>query len=142
MYLLNGYIRFIDENGVPLFSPPWGSLAAVDLNEGSVKWKVPLGEYPELAAQGIRDTGTRNFGGAAAAAGGVIFVGATADEKFRAFDTETGETLWEYQLPYGGYATPSIYEIEGKQYVVICAAGGRKVGTPSGDAIIAFALPE
>lgn len=142
VYLLNGYVRFIDEKGIPLYSPPWGSLAAVDLNEGSVKWKVPLGEYPELAAKGIRNTGTRNFGGAAATAGGVVFVGATADEKFRAFDTETGEILWEYQLPYGGYATPSIYEIEGKQYVVICAAGGRKVGTPSGDAIIAFALPE
>lgn len=142
VYLLNGYVRFIDENGMPLFSPPWGSLAAIDLNEGAVKWKVPLGEYPELVAKGIRNTGTRNFGGAAATAGGLVFVGATADEKFRAFDTETGEMLWEYQLPYGGYATPSVFEIEGRQYVVVCAAGGTKVGTPSGDAVIAFALPE
>jgi len=142
VYLLDGYRRFVDEKGVPNFKPPWGSLAAVDLNDGTIKWKRPLGEYPELAKQGFTNTGTRNFGGSVATAGGLVFVGATADEKFRAFDTETGEMLWEYQLPFGGYATPSVYEIDGRQYIVICAGGGKKVGTPSGDAVIAFTLPE
>lgn len=143
VYLLEGYIRFIDDDGMPLFSPPYGSLAAVDLNDGSIKWKTPLGEYPELVKMGIRNTGTRNFGGAVATRGGVIFIGATADEKFRAFDTETGEALWEFKLPFGGYATPSTYEIDGKQYVVICAGGGQKVArTKSGDFVYAFALPD
>lgn len=142
VYLFNGYKRFADENGIPGVKPPWGSLAAVDLNDGSIKWKRPLGEYPELAKKGFTNTGTRNFGGSVATAGGLVFVGATADEKFRAFDSETGEVLWEYQLPYGGYATPSVYAIGGRQYVVICAGGGKKVGTPSGDVVMAFALPE
>jgi len=144
VYLLNGYIRMIDEaDGLPLYTPPYGSLAAVDLSDGTVKWKRPLGEYPELVEMGIRNTGTRNFGGAVATAGGVIFIGATADEKFRAYDTETGDVLWQFQLPFGGYATPSVYEIDGRQYVVVCAGGGQKVHrTASGDAVYAFALPD
>ncbi len=143
VYLMGGYKRLIDETGMPLFSPPYGNLVAVDLNEGTIKWKRPLGEYPLFVEQGLRNTGTRNFGGSVATAGGVVFVGATADEKFRAFDSETGEQLWEFQLPYGGYATPSVYEIDGRQYVVICAGGGQKVApTASGDAVYAFALPE
>ena len=141
---MDGYKRMIDEeDGLPLFSPPYGSLVAVDLNDGTIKWKQPLGEYPELVNLGMRNTGTRNFGGAVATAGGIVFIGATADEKFRAFDTETGEVLWEFQLPYGGYATPSVYEVGGRQFIVVCAGGGQKVHrTASGDLVYAFALPK
>ena len=144
VYLMDGYKRMIDEeDGLPLFSPPYGSLVAVDLNDGTIKWKQPLGEYPELVKLGMRNTGTRNFGGAVATAGGLVFIGATADEKFRAFDTETGEVLWEFQLPYGGYATPSVYEVGGRQFIVVCAGGGQKVHrTASGDLVYAFALPK
>src|SRR6185436_6324540 len=117
-------------------------LSAVDLVKGEILWKVPLGEYPELVARGIRNTGTPNYGGAVATAGGLIFIAATADEKLRAFEKHSGRLLWEYQLPAGGYATPSIFMLDGRQYVVIAAGGGGKNATRSGDAILAFALPE
>ena len=91
-----------------------GTLNAVHLLTGEIRWKVPLGDYPQLVAKGIRDTGTMNFGGAVATAGGVIFVAATADEKFRAFEKHSGRVLWEYQLPARGYATPSVYQVDGK----------------------------
>ncbi len=103
---------------------------------------MQLGEYAELTQRGIPITGTENFGGSIATAGGVIFIGATRDQKFRAFDKDTGKVLWEHQLPYGGYAIPSTYMINRKQYVVIPATGGGKLGTPTGDAYIAFALPD
>ncbi len=141
-YSIDGYAVFRDPHGVPAIAPPWGTLNAIDLLTGEIRWKVPLGEYPRLAAKGIRDTGTMNFGGAVATAGGVIFVAATADEKFRAFGKHSGRVLWEYQLPAGGYATPSVYQVDGRQYVAIAAGGGGKNGTKSGDSIIAFALPE
>src|SRR5690606_20159625 len=105
-------------------------------------WRVPLGEYPELVARGIRNTGSMNYGGAVATAGGVVFIAATADEKIRAFEKHSGRLLWEQVLPAGGYATPSVYMIDGRQHVVIAAGGGGKNGTRSSDAIIAFALPE
>jgi quinoprotein glucose dehydrogenase len=133
---------FEDPYGVPAISPPWGTLNAVDLNRGEILWKVPLGEYPQLVAKGIRNTGAKNFGGPILTAGGVIFIAATPDEKIRAFDKYTGKVLWEFQLPAGGYATPSTYEINGKQFVVIAAGGGGKLGTKHGDSIIAFALPD
>lgn len=133
---------FVDPYGAPAISPPWGTLNAVDLNTGSTLWKVPLGEYPELVAKGVRNTGAKNFGGPVATAGDVIFIAATPDEKIRAFDTHSGQILWEYKLPAGGYATPSVYVIDGKQYVVIAAGGGGKNATKYGDSIIAFALPE
>ena len=104
-------------------------------------WKVPLGEYPELVEKGIRNTGAKNFGGPVATAGGIVFIAGTPDEKIRAFDTHSGRVLWEYKLPAGGYATPSVYVIDGKQYVVIAAGGGGKNATKYGDSIIAFALP-
>ncbi|WPP50760.1 family 16 glycoside hydrolase [Catalinimonas niigatensis] len=132
---------FLDPYGAPAISPPWGTLNAIDLNEGKILWKVPLGEYPELVAKGIRHTGAKNFGGPVATAGGVTFIAATPDEKIRAFSSHSGEVLWEYQLPAGGYATPSVYMINGKQYVVIAAGGGGKNATKYGDSIIAFALP-
>lgn len=133
---------FVDPYGAPAISPPWGTLNAVDLNNGSILWKVPLGEYPELAAKGIRNTGAKNFGGPVVTAGDIIFIAATPDEKIRAFDKHAGQILWEWKLPAGGYATPSSYVIDGKQYVVIAAGGGGKNGTKYGDSIIAFALPD
>jgi quinoprotein glucose dehydrogenase len=141
-YTIDGYPLFLDQNGVPAIAPPWGTLNAIDLVTGDVIWKVPLGEYPHLAAKGIRDTGSMNFGGAVATAGGLIFVAATADEKIRAFEKHSGRVLWEHQLPAGGYATPSVYMVDGRQYVAIAAGGSGKNATRSGDSIIAFALPE
>ncbi len=133
---------FVDQNGYPAISPPWGTLNAVDLDKGEILWKVPLGEYPELVAQGIRNTGSKSFGGPVVTAGNLVFIAATPDEKIRAFDKRSGIVLWEYQLPAGGYATPSVYMVNGKQYVVIAAGGGGKNGTKVGDSIIAFALPD
>ena len=141
-YTIDGYPLFLDPHGVPAIAPPWGTLNAIDLVKGEIAWKVPLGEYPQLVAKGIRNTGTLNFGGAVATAGGVIFIAATADEKIRAFEKSSGRVLWEHQLPAGGYATPSIYMIDGRQYIVIAAGGSGKNATKSGDSIIAFALPQ
>ena len=132
---------FVDLYGAPAISPPWGTLNAVDLRSGSILWKIPLGEYPDMVAKGIRQTGAKNFGGPVATAGSILFIAATPDEKIRAFSTHSGELLWEYKLPAAAYATPSIYVIDGKQYVVIAAGGGGKNATKYGDSIIAFALP-
>jgi quinoprotein glucose dehydrogenase len=141
-YTIDQYVVFTDPHGVPATAPPWGTLNAIDLSTGDLIWRVPLGEYPQLVAKGIRNTGTMNFGGAVATAGGLVFVAATADEKIRAFESRTGRLLWEHQLPAGGYATPSVYMIDGRQFVVIAAGGGGKNATRSGDSIVAFALPD
>jgi quinoprotein glucose dehydrogenase len=141
-FTIDGYPLFLDPHGVPAIAPPWGTLNAIDLVSGDIVWKVPLGEYPNLVTKGIRHTGTLNFGGAVATAGGVIFIAATADEKIRAFEKSSGRLLWEHQLPAGGYATPSIYMIGGRQYIAIAAGGSGKNATRSGDSIIAFALPQ
>lgn len=133
---------FLDPYGVPAISPPWGTLNAIDLVSGEILWKVPLGEYPQLVAKGIRNTGAKNFGGPVATAGGVVFMAGTPDEKIRAFSTHSGEILWEHTLPAAGYATPSVYMLNGKQYVVIAAGGGGKNATKYGDSIMAFALPD
>lgn len=124
-----GYHRFVDDNGDPAIEPPWGTLTAIDLEQGEIRWQVPLG--------GVN--GTENYGGPVVTAGGLVFIAATKDEKFHAFDKKTGELLWEVDLPAGGYATPATYAVDGRQFVVI-AAGGGKMGTPSGDAYLAFAL--
>jgi quinoprotein glucose dehydrogenase len=141
-YTIDAYTLFLDPLGVPAIAPPWGTLNAVDLATGDLVWRVPLGEYPHLVAKGIRHTGTMNYGGAVATSGGVVFVAATADEKLRAFESRTGRTLWEHQLPAAGYATPSLYMVNGRQYVAIASGGGGKNATPSNDAIVAFALPD
>ncbi len=140
-YAVQGYNRFVDADGYPATAPPWGTLTALDLKTGKIVWRRPLGVYPELEQAGLAPTGTENFGGPLLTAGGVLFIGATRDERFRAFEAATGKLLWEYQLPFGGYATPATYVLDGKQYVVIAATGGGKLGTPVGDAMVAFALP-
>ena len=139
-YAFAGFRRWLDDEGYPAIKPPWGTLNAVDLNTGEIKWKVVLGEYPELSARGIPPTGTENYGGPLVTAGGLVFIGATADETFRAFDKDTGEVLWKAKLPFGGNATPSTYMAGGRQYVVISAGGG-KSGRPRGGTLVAFALP-
>ncbi len=139
-YIGTGYHRFVDFNGYPAISPPWGTLNAIDLNAGKIVWTVPLGEFPELTAKGIPQTGTENYGGPVVTAGGLIFIGASKDEKFRVFNAKTGKVIWQTKLPAGGYATPCTYMVDGKQYVVI-AAGGGKMGTKSGNQYVAFALP-
>ena len=148
-YDFTGYHRWYDPDGYPAVAPPWGTLNAIDLNSGEYAWKIPLGEYPELAAQGLKDTGTENYGGPIVTAGGLVFIGATNfDKKFRAFDKDTGKLLWETVMVNSGNATPITYEVNGKQFVVIAAFGGyggARVGTgagaPSGGAFVAFALP-
>ncbi|MDJ1469509.1 outer membrane protein assembly factor BamB family protein [Xanthocytophaga flava] len=140
-YTITGYNRFVDKDGYPAIKPPWGTLNAIDMNTGEYLWKVPLGEYTNLTTKGIAVTGTENYGGPVVTAGGLLFIAATKDEKFRAFDKKTGKIVWETQLPAGGYATPSTYAVNGKQYVVI-ACGGGKMNTKSGDSYVAFALPE
>lgn len=141
-YRLKGYIQFRDHEGFPAIEPPWGELVAVDLNRGTIAWRTVLGEYPQLKERGVPPTGTESFGGTIVTVGGLIFIAGTKDEKFRAFDKSTGEVLWEYQLPAGGYATPATYAVDGKQYVVIAAGGAGKQRTKAGDQFIAFALPD
>ena len=140
-YTHTGYNRWVDTNGYPAIKPPWGTLNAVNLNTGEYEWTVPLGEVPALSAKGVPITGTENYGGPVVTASGLIFIAASKDEMIRAFDQKTGKTLWQAKLPAGGYATPSTYMVNGRQYVVI-ACGGGKMGTKSGDAYVAFALPE
>jgi quinoprotein glucose dehydrogenase len=141
-YTIDGYNRFFDPDGYPAVAPPWGTLNAIDLNEGKIAWQIPFGEHPELVAKGLRDTGSWNYGGPMVTAGGVIFIGATNyDKKFRAFDKATGKLLWETLLPAAGNATPSTYQVGGRQFVVIAAGGGKR-GGESGGKYVAFALPQ
>lgn len=140
--VMTGHIDWRDPEGFPVNKRPWGTLNAVDLNEGKLKWQVPLGTYPKLEARGEPPTGTFNIGGPLVTKGGLVFIGAAMDERFHAFDKETGELVWEYQLESGGYASPATYELDGRQYVVIAAGGGGKPGTKKGDAYYCFALPK
>ncbi|MEM7379619.1 MAG: PQQ-binding-like beta-propeller repeat protein [Bacteroidota bacterium] len=138
-YSMVGFGRFKDDRGYPVMKPPWGTLNAIDLNTGEYLWKVPLGNEEKLNDPEVPESGTENYGGPVITAGGVLFIGATKDEKFRVFNMKTGAKLWETDLPAGGYATPATYEVNGKQYVVI-ACGGGKMGTPSGATYVAFSL--
>ncbi len=142
-YRFTGYKKFLDAEGYPAIAPPWGTLNAINLNTGEYVWKIPLGEYPELAAAGVKNTGTENYGGPVVTAGGLLFIGATNfDKKFRAFDKATGELLWEFTLPFAGNATPVTYEVNGRQFVVIAAGGGKDPKSRPGGVYVAFALPK
>jgi quinoprotein glucose dehydrogenase len=142
-YRFSGYRRFLDPDAYPAIAPPWGTLNAINLNTGEYIWKTNLGEFPELAAMGMKNTGTENYGGPIVTAGGLLFIGATSfDKKFRAFDKSSGELLWETTLPFAGNATPATYEINGQQFVVIAAGGGKNPKSASGGVYVAFALPK
>jgi len=141
-YSFTGYRKFLDPDGYPAIAPPWGTLSAIDLNTGKFLWHIPLGDYPALAARGLTNTGSENYGGPIVTAGGLVFISATVyDRKFRAFDSSTGKLLWETTLPFAGIATPATYAIDGRQYVVIAASGGRDPKSPVGGIYIAFSLP-
>ena len=141
-YQHTGYHQFRDHEGYPAIAPPWGELIAIDLNSGQFAWRTVLGEFEQLTKRGVPQTGTDNFGGSIVTAGGLVFIGATRDEKFRAFDKSTGKLLWEAQLPAGGYATPATYTAGGKQFVLIAAGGAGKLGTKAGDQFVAFAIAD
>src|SRR5690348_13338748 len=142
-YRLTGYRRFLDPDGYPAIAPPWGTLNAIDLNTGEYKWKIDLGEYPELATKGVSGTGSENYGGPIVTAGGVLFIAATNfDKKFRAFDKDSGKLLWQSTLPFAGNATPASYMVHGRQFVVIAAGGGKDPKSGSGGVYVAFALPD
>ncbi|WP_026945163.1 outer membrane protein assembly factor BamB family protein [Algoriphagus marincola] len=139
-YYMNGYKKLVTKDGLYGSNPPWGVLTAIDMQSGLRKWQVPLGEIDSLSQQGFAPTGTENYGGPVVTAGGLLFIAATKDEKIRAFDKETGELLWQAELPASGHATPAMYEQNGRQFLVIACGGGK--GTKSGDSYVAFALPD
>ena len=140
-YRFTGYRRFLDPDGYPAVAPPWGTLNAIDLNTGDYLWKVPLGEYPDLAQKGMKNTGSENYGGPLLTASGILFIAATNfDHQIRAFNASTGELLWSGDLPFAGNATPATYMIDGKQYVVIATSGQKNAKGPQGAAYVAFSL--
>lgn len=143
-YTMTGYRRFVDPEGYPATAAPWGTLNALDLKTGRYLWKVPLGQYPELVAKGLPDTGSENYGGPVVTAGGLLFIAATNfDHKIRAFDKDNGKLLWEATLPFAGNATPAIYQVDGREYVVI-AAGSSSMNPrgKTGGTYVAFSLPK
>ena len=140
-YQISGYNKFITKSKLPALSPPWGHITAIDLNTGEHVWKTVLGEDSVFKAKGVKETGTENYGGPVVTKGGLLFIAASKDGKFRAFNKRTGKLLWEAKLPAPGFATPATYEINGRQFIVI-ACGGGKLGTKSGDSYVAFALPK
>ena len=141
-YRFNGYKRFLDPDNYPAIAPPWGTLSAIDLNRGKLLWRVPFGEYPELAAKGMTDTGSENYGGPVVTASGLLIIGATLfDQQLRIFDIHTGRLLWRQTLPYSGMATPVTYSVGGRQFIVIATSNARNPKGTKGSAYIAFALP-
>ncbi|HEX4231820.1 MAG TPA: PQQ-binding-like beta-propeller repeat protein [Bryobacteraceae bacterium] len=140
-YRIDGYNKFLDPDGYPAVKPPWGTLNAINLNTGEYAWKIPFGEYPALAKEGMRNTGSENYGGGIITANGLVFIAATVyDKKIHAFDKSDGKLLWEATLPAAGNATPALYKVDGKEFLVI-ACGGGKSKDPSGGSYVAFALP-
>jgi quinoprotein glucose dehydrogenase len=141
IFLNAGYQNRVDGDQLPGSKPPWGTLTALDLSAGEIRWQVPLGDYPATLESGQRGLGAENYGGPVVTAGGLLFIAATPDAKVRAFDKYSGALLWEGELPTGGFATPATYEAGGRQFVVV-AAGGGKLGNASGSKYVAFALPD
>jgi quinoprotein glucose dehydrogenase len=141
-FVATGHHEFRDPEGFPVNRRPWGTLTAIDLDKGEFKWQVPMGTYLELEKRGLPPTGTFNIGGPIVTAGGLVFIGAAMDERFHAYDKDTGKLLWEFQMDAGGYATPATYAVKGRQYVIIAAGGGGKPETKPGNAFYCFALPE
>jgi quinoprotein glucose dehydrogenase len=139
-YSISGYSKFLDKNGLPAIRPPWGTLNAIDLNTGEYVWKIPYGEIPELKSKGADAQGAESYGGPVITASGLLFIAGTKDGYFRAYDKTNGKLLWQVQLPAAAFATPSTYEVNGKQYIAI-ACGGTKLGAKGGDSYVAFALP-
>ncbi|MDX1639510.1 MAG: PQQ-binding-like beta-propeller repeat protein [Balneolaceae bacterium] len=139
-YQISGYSKFLDASGYPAVRPPWGTLNAIDLNTGEYRWTVTLGDHTDLRGDNDPITGTQNYGGPVVTKSGLLFIAGTSDGKFRAFDKETGDLLWETELPASAFATPSTYMVDGRQYIVV-ACGGTKLDTPGGDSYVAFALP-
>ncbi len=141
-YRFTGYRRWLDPDGYPAIAMPWGTLNAIDVNTGEYAWRIPFGEFPELAAQGMKDTGSENYGGPLVTSGGLLFIGASIhDRSFRAFDKRSGKLLWQAALPYSADATPITYQVDGRQYVAIFASGGKERGGSPGGVYLAFALP-
>ena len=127
-YTFSGYKKWMDPDGYPAIAPPWGTLNAIDLNTGSYLWRIPFGTYPELAAKGMADTGSENYGGPLVTASGLVFIGASIqDQLFHAYDARNGKLLWQDKLPFAGLATPITYSVNGRQYVAIAAGGGKDV---------------
>ncbi len=136
-----GWNRLVDHEGYPGCKPPWGTLTCLDLNTGKIAWQVPFGEYAELAARGTPKTGQESFGGCMSTASGLVIAGGTRDKKIRAFDADTGAELWSHQLTLHPTAPPASYEVNGRQFIVVPVTGGGKLGGPTGDRWVAFALP-
>ncbi|HEX6397192.1 MAG TPA: PQQ-binding-like beta-propeller repeat protein [Steroidobacteraceae bacterium] len=141
-YRFTGYRRWLDPEGYPAVGMPWGTLNAIDLRTGKYAWRIPFGEFPELAARGMKDTGSENYGGPLVTSGGLLFIGASIhDRKLRAFDKLDGKLLWEAALPFSADATPITYQVDGRQYVAIFASGGKERGGSGGGVYLSYALP-
>jgi quinoprotein glucose dehydrogenase len=141
-FRFTGYRKFLDPDGYPAVAPPWGTLNAINLDTGEYAWKIPLGEYPDLVKQGLRNTGSENYGGPIVTAGGLVFIAATNhDRKIRAFDKTTGALLWESTMPSSSNATPATYMVNGRQFIVAAAGGGKSPTGGPGGVYVAFALP-
>ncbi len=140
-YKFKGYSRFQDSNGYPAISPPWGTMHAIDLNTGDFLWSITLGDIPEARPADDPITGSANYGGPVITENGLLFIAGTVDGHLRAFDKHTGALLWQYKLPAPAFATPTMYEVNGKQYIAV-ACGGEKLNTTPGDQIVAFALED